>query len=165
MAEVINEQLTQRYPEELVSSALFLLKRLGMTAKDRSLEAYRETGLHPYHYAILAVLDEGSRESQGAIANALGYDKAQLVGLLDELEQAGLVERRRDPDDRRRQLVRMTPAGRKALARLRRISGEVEDDFLSSLSESEQEQLHALLLRLAEQHLPNCRLAPRSPQP
>jgi DNA-binding MarR family transcriptional regulator len=59
----------------------------------------------------------------------------------------------------------MTPAGRKALARLRRISGEVEDDFLSSLTESEQEQLHALLLRLAEQHLPNCRLAPRSPQP
>src|SRR5437899_6294020 len=96
-------QFAERYPEELVSSALFLLKRLGMTAKERSLDAYQETGLHPYHHAILAVLDEGSRETQGAIAKALGYDKAQLVGLLDELEQAGLVERRRDPDDRRRQ--------------------------------------------------------------
>src|SRR5256885_7454373 len=105
MTEVAPQPLMERFPEELVSSALFLLKRLGMTAKERSLDAYQETGLHPYHHAILAVLDEGSRETQGAIAKALGYDKAQLVGLLDELEQAGLVERRRDPDDRRRQLV------------------------------------------------------------
>jgi len=165
MTEAATKPLTERYPEELVSSALFLLKRLGMTAKERALAAYQETGLHPYHHAILALLDEGSRETQGAIATALGYDKAQLVGLLDELEQGGLVERRRDPADRRRQLVRMTPAGRKTLARLRRLSNRLEDEFLSSLSENERLELHALLLRLAEQHLPNCRLAPPSPQP
>jgi len=154
------QPVTQRYPEELVSSALFLLKRLGMTAKEQGFEAYRETGLHPYHHAILALLDEGSRETQGAIADALGYDKAQLVGLLDELEGAGLVERRRDPADRRRQLVRMTPAGRRALGRLRRLADRLEDEFLAPLSEADRQQLHALLLRLAEQHLPNCRLAP-----
>jgi DNA-binding MarR family transcriptional regulator len=165
MTEAATQPLAQRYPEELVSSALFLLKRLGMTAKEQAFDAYQETGLHPYHYAILAVLDEGSRETQGAIANALGYDKAQLVGLLDELEQAGLVERRRDPDDRRRQLVRMTPDGRKMLARLRRLSDRLEDEFLSSLNENERRQLHTLLLRLGEQHLPNCRLGQRSPPP
>ena len=98
-----------------MSSTLFLLKRLGMTAKEQSLAAYDEAGLHPYHHAILAVLDEGSRETQGAIADALGYDKGQLVGLLDELEDAGLVERQRDQADRRRQIVQMTPAGRKTL--------------------------------------------------
>jgi len=165
MTEVAPQPPMVRFPEELVSSALFLLKRLGMTAKERSLDAYQETGLHPYHHAILAVLDEGSRETQGAIAKALGYDKAQLVGLLDELEQAGLVERRRDPDDRRRQLVRMTPAGRKTLARLRRLSDRLEDEFLSSLTVNERQELHTLLLRLAEQHLPNCRLNQPSPQP
>src|ERR1700719_4814120 len=85
--------LAQRMQEELMSSAFFLLKRLGMAAKERSLPAYEAAGLHPYHYAILAALDEGSRETQGAIAEALGYDKGQLVGLLDELEEAGLVER------------------------------------------------------------------------
>ncbi len=107
----------QRFPEELLSSALFLLKRLGMTAKERSYDAYVEAGLHPYHHSILAVLDEGSRETQGAIADALGYDKGQLVGLLDELESAGLIERRRDPNDRRRQTVRITPAaGRRSSA-------------------------------------------------
>ena len=57
-----------------------------MTAKERSFAAYSEAGLHPYHHAILAVLDEGSLATQGAIADTLGYDKGQLVGLLDELE-------------------------------------------------------------------------------
>ena len=101
-----------RLPEELASSTTFLLKRLGFAAKEQALDAYEETGLHPYHHAVLAVLDEGSRETQGAIADALGYDRGQLVGLLDELEDAGLVERERDPDDRRRHLVHMTPAWR-----------------------------------------------------
>jgi DNA-binding MarR family transcriptional regulator len=160
MTETAPHPIAQRVPDELVSSALFLLKRLGMAAKARSLHAFEEAGLHPYHHAILAVLDEGSRETQGAIANALGYDKGQLVGLLDELEEDGFVERRRDPDDRRRQIVRITPAGRKTLDRLRRLSARVEDEFLSSLDEAERRDLHALLLRLAEQHLPNCRLAP-----
>src|SRR4051794_1090292 len=108
-------RFTERFPEELVSSTVFLLKRLGMTAKEQTLGAFDEAGLHPYHHAILAVLDEGSRETQGAIAEALGYDKGQLVGLLDELEDAGLVSRQRDRADRRRQIVQMTPAGRKTL--------------------------------------------------
>ena len=146
-----------RLPEELVSSTLFLLKRLGMAAKERSMEAYEQAGLHPYHYAILAVLDEGSRETQGAIADALGYDRGQLVGLLDELEEAGLLERRRDPNDRRRHVVRLTPAGRKTLTKLRTLSSKVEEEFLTALDESERETLHRLLLALAGEHLPNCR--------
>jgi DNA-binding MarR family transcriptional regulator len=128
-----------------------------MLAKDRSFRAYEETGLHPYHYAILALLDEGEQETQGAIAEALGYDKGQLVGLLDELEAAGLILRRRDLADRRRHVVEMTPDGLEALGRLRRLSARVEDEFLSALSDRERQQLHALLLKLAEAHLPGCR--------
>ncbi len=151
------KQPPKRIPEELVSSALFLLKRLGMAAKEQSFEAYEAAGLHPYHHAILAVLDEGSRETQGAIADALGYDRGQRVGLLDELEEHGLIERRRDPADRRRHVVRMTPDGRKTLARLRALSKKLEREFLAPLDDAERGELQALLLRLAGDHIPACR--------
>jgi DNA-binding MarR family transcriptional regulator len=158
MTETAEQPAVHRLPAELVSSALFLLKRLGMTAKEQSFEAYEEAGLHPYHHAILAVLDEGSRETQGAIAKALDYDKGQLVGFLDELEGDGLIERKRDTVDRRRQAVTITPAGRKTLERLRTLSKQLEDDFLTPLNASERKQLHELLLRVATEHLPNCQL-------
>jgi DNA-binding MarR family transcriptional regulator len=147
---------TARLPRELVESNAFLLKRLGFAAKEQAMEAYDGTGLSPYHHAILVLLDEGSRETQGAIADALGYDRGQLVGMLDELEDRGLVERRRDPSDRRRHLVRMTEEGTRALARLRELSARLEDDLFAPLSAEEREQLHALLLRLAAKHLPAC---------
>src|SRR6476619_4684091 len=141
----------ERLPAELVASTSFLLKRLGFAAKERGMAAYEETGLHPYHFGVLLVLDEGSRETQGSIADALGYDRGQLVGLLDEL-----VERKRDPNDRRRHLVRLTSDGKKELRRLRTLAKQLDDDFLAPLSVAEREALHALLLRLAEVHEPRC---------
>ncbi len=59
-------KLAEGFPEELVSSALFLLKRLGMRAKEQSFVAYEGAGLRPYHPAILAVLDGGARRPIGA---------------------------------------------------------------------------------------------------
>src|SRR3989440_4702101 len=151
-------------PEELVASPTFLLKRLGFAAKERTMKAYEGTGLHPYHHAILLVLDVGSAETQGSIADALGYDRGQLVGLLDELEEQGLIERRRDPNDRRRHLVELTPEGKKALRRLRALTQQIEDEFFAPLSEKERETLHALLLRLAEKHEPRGAALPQRGQ-
>src|SRR5437762_12032256 len=137
-------------PAELVASTTFLLKRLGFAAKERAMQAYEGTGLHPYHHAILLVLGERSRETQGSIADALGYDRGQLVGLLDELEERGLVERRRDPNDRRRHLVSLTSDGKRTLQKLRTLSKRIEDEFLAPLSDADRTRLHALLLWLAE---------------
>jgi MarR family transcriptional regulator, lower aerobic nicotinate degradation pathway regulator len=147
---------THRLPKELVASNTFLLKRLGFAAKDRSIPAYEREGVHPYHFAILIALDQESHETQGAIADALGYDRGQLVGLLDELEERGYLERRRDPNDRRRHLVQLTPDGKRKLRRLRTLAREIEDEFLAPLSDAERAELHSLLLRLAEKHEPRC---------
>jgi DNA-binding MarR family transcriptional regulator len=145
-----------RLPAELVASTLFLLKRLGAAAREDSAAAYEKLGLHPYHHAVLAVLDEGARDTQGAIADALGYDRGQLVGLLDELEERHLIERRRDPADRRRHTVHLTPNGKRALGKLRTIARRLEDEFLAPLEPAERAQLHELLLRLAPAHIPHC---------
>jgi MarR family transcriptional regulator, lower aerobic nicotinate degradation pathway regulator len=150
--------MSNRIPEELIASPLFLLKRLGMKAKEESTEAYAGAGVHPYHYAILATLSEAERETQGAIADALDYDRGQLVGLLDEMEELGLVERRRDPDDRRRQVVAMTPKGKKMLAKMRALARKLDDAYLAPLDAAQREQLQELLLLLAQEHVPNCNI-------
>ena len=127
-----------------------------MVIKDRSLAALEPTGLTPQHHAVLTLLDEGTRETQGEIADTLGYDRSHLVGLLDELEEKGFAERRRDPADRRRQLVSLTPAGKDALGELRAISKKVEKELLAPLDADQRRTLHGLLLELASYHDPRC---------
>ena len=141
-------------PKELLTSAAFMLKRLGFMLKDRTMEAFEETGMTPYHHAVLALLHEEPRETQAMIADALGYDRSHLVGVLDELEERGLIERRRDPSDRRRHLVSLTPDGKQALTRLRAVAKRVEDEFFRPLGAKERKALNELLLRLAREHDP-----------
>jgi DNA-binding MarR family transcriptional regulator len=145
-----------RLPNELVDSTSFLLKRLGFMAKGRTIAAFEQAGHSPYAYAVLAALDEGHRETQAAIADALGYDRSQLVGILDELEEQHLIERQRDKADRRRHLVVLTPDGKKALAKLRALTTRLDNEFLGPLGDEEREDLHRLLLKLAEVHEPRC---------
>ncbi|MCW2975526.1 MAG: MarR family transcriptional regulator [Actinomycetia bacterium] len=121
-------------------------------AKERLISALEGTGLSSYHYAILSLLNEESCETQGMIADALGLDRSHLVGVLDELEEQGLVQRRRDQNDRRRQLVRLTPAGKEALKGLRTIAKRVDDEFFEPLDAAERETLKELLARLAAHH-------------
>jgi MarR family transcriptional regulator, lower aerobic nicotinate degradation pathway regulator len=141
-------------PRELLLSTSFLLKRLGWTIKERAHEALEATGMSPQHHAVLSLLDERACGAQGTLADALGYDRSQMVGLLDELEDKHLIERKRDPDDRRRHVVKLTPAGKEALTKLRVVAKAVEKEFLAPLSAEERRTLHTLLQQLASYHDP-----------
>jgi len=161
--QIVRSAVVAGPPKELLSSTTFLLKRLGFSAKDHSHGAFEGTGLSPFHYAVLALLEEDPRETQAAIADALGYDRSHVVRLLDELEERDLVARKRDPEDRRRHVVKMTPEVRKMLAKLRAIVARLEDHFLAPLDRDERAALHALLVRLAAFHDPRC--TPRDATP
>jgi DNA-binding MarR family transcriptional regulator len=145
-------------PPELVRSLVFLLGRLGITAKKQAMEELEAAGFSGYDYGVLALAAEGACKTQGTIADALGLDRGQLVGLLDGLEERGLIERKRDPADRRRHTVVLTSEGKRQLARLRSIVKRIEDEFFAALDADERQQLHELLLAVARYHDP--RFAP-----
>jgi len=112
-------------------------------------------------YVALSYVCEHDGASQQALGEALHLDANNLVLLLNELEAAGLVARRRDPSDRRRHLVDVTAAGRRAQARAERALEAVEDDVLAALSSGERATLRTLLRRALEGQ-PSAR-APRAP--
>jgi MarR family transcriptional regulator, lower aerobic nicotinate degradation pathway regulator len=144
-------------PRELLASPAFLLAKMGMAMKHRALQEFEQAGYEAYHYGVLALLGEAaSSDTQAAIADALAVDRSQLVGILDSLEERGLIERHRDPRDRRRHTVTMTAEGRTQLVRLRGIVRRIEDEFLAPLDAKSRQELHDLLLQLACFHDPRC---------
>lgn len=64
-------------------------------------------------YAVLSALDEGPMRTQAALAEAIGADKTRIIGTLDELQDAKLISRTPDPDDRRVRLLEITGKGRR----------------------------------------------------
>src|ERR1700727_2540963 len=69
-------------------------------------------GISMWGYVVLNALDRSPVRTQTALAEAVGADKTRIIGTLDELQEAGYIERRPDPDDRRVRLLEITPAGR-----------------------------------------------------
>ena len=103
---------------------------------------------------MLAVLAQGACATQAHIADSLNYDRSYLVGLLDELERRGLIDRRRDVNDRRRHVVTLTKAGEQELVRLRGLIDGVESDLFAPLTAAERKTLQGLLAKLAAAHDP-----------
>jgi len=147
-------------PRELVASDVFLLGRLGWTIKKQAMQELEDAGFSGYDYSVLALLAERPSETQATIADTLRLDRSQLVGLLDGLEERTLVERRRDPNDRRRHTVTLTADGKRQLAQLRTLVQRIENEFLAPLDPKSREKLHELLLLLARHH--DVRFAPPS---
>jgi DNA-binding MarR family transcriptional regulator len=146
-------------PDELRACTAFLLARVGLSIKATAIEEFERDGYSLYQYSVLAVLGEGSKETQATIADTLKLDRGQLVGVLDGLEQSGLIERRRDQSDRRRHTVSLTAAGKRQLAKMRTSVKRIEDSFLEPLDDEARARLHDALLRVAAYH--DCRFAER----
>ena len=145
-----------RVAAELLGSSGFLVARLGYAFKARALATLEQAGFDGFDYSVLALLDEGTRETQATIAGALALDPSRLVALLDSLEARSLIARQRDPQDRRRHLVSITTAGKRQLVQLRSIATQLDDDFLAPLDVDTREAFHDLLLQLAAHHDPRC---------
>jgi MarR family transcriptional regulator, lower aerobic nicotinate degradation pathway regulator len=127
--------------------SLVLINHLARVARRSSEAALEPTGLRPRHLVVLTILRDRDAMTQVALGEALRLDPTNLVGILNELEQASLLERRRDPVDRRRHIVELSDAGRIALTRAERALASVQDQVLAGLDEDDRVALHALLVR------------------
>jgi MarR family transcriptional regulator, lower aerobic nicotinate degradation pathway regulator len=107
------------------------------------------TGLRSYHYRLLASLEESGPTSQADLGRYAGVDRSDVVTVLGELERLGLVQRTVDPSNRRRNIVSLTPAGRKQLRALDEVIDDVQQRVLAPLSDNERRQLTKLLRKLA----------------
>jgi DNA-binding MarR family transcriptional regulator len=128
----------------------FLLAHLGRVAKRRFAEALEPTGLKgPQAFALMRLRDLGPI-SQQELADMLDLDPSKLVALLNQLESDGLAERRRDPGDRRRHIVEISPRGHQRLADADRVMADFEVEFFSGLTPDELHDLQGLLARVAQ---------------
>jgi DNA-binding MarR family transcriptional regulator len=149
----IEEAVTEAGAERLG----FLLARHGAITNIRIREALSVTGLSARQSMTLWHLAQSGSVSQQALIEILGFDPSVLVAILNELELRGFAARRRDPADRRRHIVAITPAGTEALCEVDRHVGEVERQLFADLDENEIENLHRLLARIrTSPHDPAC---------
>ena len=133
----------------LVRHTGYLVSRMGMYATKRFSERLQTIGLTPRMWGALNVLDAESPISQHQLGRSIGMDPSSMVSAIDELEVRGLVQRRPHPSDRRVHALHVTDEGRQMLTQGRDLAGQAQDELLAPLNESEREQLHEFLLRLA----------------
>ena len=126
--------------------SMVLLTRLAKQVYRRSGEEL--LGMHlRLLMALSFVRDHEGGVPQQELAEALCMDANNVVLLLNELEERGYVNRRRDPEDRRRHIVELTDAGAKAMNGAERAQETIEDEVLRGLSPQERATLHELLAR------------------
>src|SRR6516225_7823358 len=133
------------------SGVAFLLVQLGFQLGRVFGDRLKPLGLEQRHAGMLIRLAQNDGRSQQAIAELMGVNPTRMVFLTDELEKLGLVERRRNPADRRSHALYLTEAGTAMLARVREVTKAHEAAVTGSLGEAERDQLTALLRRLAQE--------------
>jgi DNA-binding MarR family transcriptional regulator len=133
------------------SSVAFLLSQVGIHASQRFARRIAEIDLQPPQFRVMNMVDAVEGRSQQAIAEAIGAPPSRMVAIVDELEARGLIERRPHPSDRRVHALYLTAAGRRLLARGRKIALEHEEDLMRGLSVADRTRLVALLQKVVDE--------------
>ena len=123
-----------------------MLLRLAKVIHKRSTE--ERLGIKLRQLMLLSYLRAGAPALQQQLCESLWLDPNNCVLLLNEMEEMGYVERRRDPADRRRHVVDITDEGRIALERAERAQETIGDELMSALSDEERATLRSLLSRV-----------------
>lgn len=122
-----------------------MLDHMARRMRVRVEAALEPLGLRPRHLVALTVLRDHGGSTQQSLSGVLQIDRTNLVGLLNELESDGLVERRRSAEDRRRHIVELTPLGSRRLSEAELALAAAEAEALPGLDDDQRETLYRLL--------------------
>jgi DNA-binding MarR family transcriptional regulator len=138
-----------------VPGAAFLLSQLGFHSARLWKDRLARLGVDPRHVVLLRHVAAAEGQSQQALGKAMQIPASRMVALVDQLERAGLLQRRPSPTDRRAHALVLTHEGRRMLDRLMQVSAEHEEQLCAGLTQAERQRLITLLRRVAgEQGLP-----------
>jgi len=133
-----------------------LIDHLARRVRSRSETVLEPLGLRTRHLVALTVIRDRDGIAQQALAATLEMDGTNIVGLLNDLEADGLVERKRSREDRRRHLVELTEAGAQVLMRAECALAAVEDEVFAALDREQRETLYQLLQTASAGDVPVC---------
>jgi DNA-binding MarR family transcriptional regulator len=139
-------------PDRLRRRASRLLAQMSARSDRLVTEKLAQADARRWHYAALASLQEYGPGSQATLSRRTGIYRSDMVGVLNELAERGLVERAPDPDDRRRNVITITARGRRHLSRLDKILDDLHEELLAPLLPAERDQFVQLLTRLLDHH-------------
>lgn len=124
----------------MADSLGFLLNDVARLIRRRFDERARAVGATRAQWKTLFVLSRNEGLNQGALADRLEVEPITLCRMIDRLEEAGLVERRRDPNDRRAWRIFLTDAARPKIAKLQALANDMFEDILIGISPDERDQ-------------------------
>lgn len=137
-------------PGEVLSGSVgFLLSKLGMTSAMGFAAELEPLGIDPRHFGMLRIIASTEGQSQQQLGGAMHVPPSRMVALVDDLEERGLVERRRNPSDRRAHALHLTAKGRRLYDKALAVATAYEDRLCVHLSEAERDELLGLLRRVA----------------
>ncbi|MFJ2054871.1 winged helix DNA-binding protein [Streptomyces sp. NPDC087908] len=139
-------------PPSVLNLNAYLMYALGKVARRRLTERLEGRGLRLWHLTVMTLLADLGPQMKTALAARLDMNASDLVKIVNDLARIGQVDCVRDDTDRRRVVVRLTPAGRTYLAELSAEIATADDEILAPLDPAEREQL-ASLLRRVHSHL------------
>ncbi|GAA5707456.1 MarR family transcriptional regulator [Streptomyces avermitilis] len=125
-----------------------VMTHLSAYVQEQLVEVLAPLGIHPRQFGLLNLLIEEDGLSQHQLAGPLNVHRNVMVGLVDEMEQRGLVERRRHPTDRRAHAVHVLPAGRSLHAEAEALVNDFEARLLGGLEPDEAHTFVTLLKRV-----------------
>lgn len=141
-----------RAPDRIKDRPTWLISRVFAQSSAMLAEGFEQhgDGLRGYHYRLLAALEQWGPASQAELGRTTGIDRSDVTAALAELETRALVERRADPENKRRNIVTITPDGMSEVAALDSVVERVQNDLLAPLTQAQRRQFIGLLKQLLE---------------